>query len=119
MAPWKLTGNFDEIPWSINRWKHKLPVTNQFNAKKYLKTLALCWRHRNYFFGTYLNYANIVYGNTKMPKLKKLSCQQKEALGMIFNKDKFESGTNIYKRKKISNISELTHFSPVSHVTLD
>ena len=54
-----------------------------------------------------------------MPKLKKLSCQQKEALGMIFNKDKFESGTNIYKRKKISNISELTHFSPVPHVTLD
>lgn len=53
-----------------------------------------------FFFPPYLNYANIVCGNTKMPKLKRLSCQQKEALRMVFNKDKFESNTNIFQEKK-------------------
>ena len=35
-----------------------------------------------------------------MPKLKRLSCQQKEALRMVLNKDKFESNTNIFQEKK-------------------
>ena len=36
-----------------------------------------------------------------MAKLKKLRCQQKEALRMIFNKDKFESGPNIFQEKYV------------------
>ena len=78
-------------------WKEHIKHTENKIAKK----LGLLYKARSFlernalralyysYIQTYINYANIALGNTCRTNLKKINSQQKHAIRIIFNKNKF------------------------------
>ena len=77
-----------------------------YQARPFLQRNALLALYYSYI-QTYINYANIAWGSTCRTNLKKLNSQQKHAIRIIFNKDKFARRREIFKGQKILNIYQL------------
>ena len=65
------------------------------------------------YIQTYINYANIAWGSTCRTNLKKINSQQKHAIRIIFNKNKFAHTREIFKEQKILNIYQLNILSNI------
>ena len=93
-------------------WKEHIKYTENKIAKK----LGLLYKARPFsernallalyysYIQTYINYVNIAWSSTCRKNLKKINCQQKHAISIIFNKNKFAHTREIFKVQKILNI---------------
>ena len=59
------------------------------------------------YLQTYINYGNIAWGSPCRTNLKQINSQQKYAIRIIFNKNKFAHTTEIFKEHKFLNIYQL------------
>ena len=59
-----------------------------YKAKSYLNKDSLLALYF-YYIHSYINYANLVWGSTHRTYLRKLNSQQKHALRLIHNKNRF------------------------------
>ena len=96
-------------------WKEHL----KFIENKFPKNTGLLYKakhHLNkkcllslyYFYvHTYINYANIAWGNTHFTNLKKRHSKQKHAIRIIYNKTKFEPIRHFFRKNKILNVHQL------------
>ena len=73
----------------------------QYLDKKCLKSLYFSYIH------PYLNYANIAWASTSMTKLKKINSQQKHAIRIIHNKDKYAHTKELLRSDKILNVYQM------------
>ena len=71
-----------------------------YKARPFLERNALLALYYSYI-QTYINYANISWGSTCWTNLKKINSQQKHAIRIIFNKNKFAHTREIFKEQKI------------------
>ena len=74
-----------------------------YKARPFLERNVLLALYYSYI-QTYINYANIAWGSTCRTNLKKINSQQKHAIRIIFNKNKFAHTREIFKEQKILNI---------------
>ena len=93
-------------------WKEHIKYTENkiaknlgllYKARPFLERNALLALYYSYI-QTYINYANIAWGSTCRTNLKKINSQQKHAIHIIFNKNKFVYTMEIFKEQKISAI---------------
>ena len=56
------------------------------------------------YIQTYINYANTAWDSTCRKNLNKINSQQKHAISIIFNKNKFAHKREIFKEQKILNV---------------
>lgn len=67
-------------------------------------------RHRvlYYFYVQwYLSYANMAWGNTQKPKLHKKHLNQKHAIRLICNENKFRHARTLMQSLKVLNVSQI------------
>ena len=102
-------------------WKEHIKYTENkiikhlglfYKARPFLERNALLALYYSYI-QTYINYANIAWGSTCRTNLKKFNSQQKHAIRIIFNKNKFVHTRKIFKEQKISNIYQLNILSNI------
>ena len=62
---------------------------------------------------TYINYANRAWGSNWRANLKKINSQQKHAIGIIFNKNKYTHLREIFEEQKNLNIYRLNNLSNI------
>ena len=86
-------------------WKEHIEYTENkiaqnlghlYKARPFLESnalLAFCYS----YIETYMNYGNIAWGSTFRTNLKKINSQQKRAIRIIFNKNKFAHTREIFK----------------------
>ena len=96
-------------------WKEHLKLTENkiaknigliFKAKPYLNKdslLTLCFS----YIHSYINYANLVWGNTHRTYLRKINSHQKHALRLIHNKNRFYNSKELLESCEILNVYEL------------
>ena len=98
----------DENP----NWKEHIKYTENkttkhlglfYKARPFLERNALLALYYSYI-QTYINYANIAWGSTCRTNLKKINSQQKHAIRIIFNKNKFVHTRKIFKEQSILDI---------------
>ena len=112
---------FLEVILDENRnWKEHIKHTKNkiaknlgilYKARPFLERNALLALYDSYI-QTYINYANIACGSTCRTNLKKINSQQKHAIRIIFNRNKFEHTREIFKEQKILNIYQLNQYKP-------
>ena len=100
----------DDIPLDENlKWKeHIKHIENKiaknlgllYKARPFLERNVLLALYYSYI-QTYINYANIAWGSTCRTNLKRINSQQKYAIRIIFNKNKFAHTREIFKEQKI------------------
>ena len=73
----------------------------QFLNKDSLLALYFSWIH------SFINYANLVWGNTHRTCLRKINSQQKRALKLIHNKNRFYHSKNLFESCEILNVYKL------------
>ena len=56
---------------------------------------------------TYVNCANIAWGNTHFTNLKKLNSKRKHVMRIVHNKVKFEHTRHLFRKNKILNAYQL------------
>ena len=133
MKKLSLNAKKQNIPASINQVKKMTSVLCYLNWKghikhienKIAKNLGLLYKARPFlernallalyysYIQTYINYANIALGSTCRTNLQKINSQQKHAIRIIFNKNKFAHTREIFKEQKILNIYQLNILSNV------
>ena len=93
-------------------WKEHIKYTENkiaknlgllYKARPFLERNALLALYYSYI-QTYINYANIAWGSTCRTNLKKINSQQKHAIRIIFNKNKFVHTRKIFKEQSILDI---------------
>ena len=77
-----------------------------FKARPFLNKKSLLSLYYSYIH-SYVNYGSVSWGSTCRTNLKKINSQQKHALGIIFNKSKFEYTSELFKSSKILNVYKL------------
>ena len=102
-------------------WKENIKYTKN----KIAKNLGLLYKTRPFlernallalyylYIQTYMNYPNIAWRSTCRTNLKKINSQQKHAIRIIFNKNKFAHTREIFKEQKILNIYQLNILSNI------
>ena len=102
-------------------WKEHIKYTENkiaknlgllYKATPFLERNALLALYYSYI-QTYINYANIAWGGTCRTNLKKINSQQKHAIRIIFNKNKFAHTREIFKEQKNLNIYQLNILSNI------
>ena len=83
-----------------------------YKARPFLEKNALLALYCSYI-QTYINYANISWGSTCRTNLYKINSQQKHAIRIIFNKNKFTHTREIFKEQKILNTYQLNILSNI------
>ena len=84
----------EHIEYTENKIAQNLGLL--YKARPFLKSnalLAFCYS----YIETYMNYGNIAWGSTFRTNLKKINSQQKHAICIIFNKNKFAHTREIFK----------------------
>lgn len=96
-------------------WKEHIKYTENkiakntgllFRAKPYLNKRCLLSLYYSYIH-TYISYANIAWGSTYVSNLKKINSQQKHAIRIIYNKNKYESVQELLRSLKILNVYQI------------
>ena len=92
-------------------WKEHINYTEN----KIVKNLGLLYKarpflDRNALLALYYSY---IWGSTCGTKLKKINSQQKHAISIIFNLNKFAQTRKIFKEQKILNIYQLNILSNI------
>ena len=77
-----------------------------YKVKPYLKKDSLLAPYFSYIH-SHINYANLVWGSTNRTHLQKISSQQKYALRLIHNKNKFYIPNNFFESCEILNVYKL------------
>ena len=77
-----------------------------YKAKHYLDKKSLLTLYYPYVH-TYVNYANIAWGSTNRTNLKKINSQQKHAIRIVYNKDRFSHTRKLFRENKILNVYQL------------
>ena len=106
-------------------WKEHIKYTENkiaknlgllYKAPPFLKRNTLLALYYSYI-QTCMNYANIAWGQIQLgtcrTNLKKLNSQQKHAIRIIFNKNKFAHTREIFKEQKVLNIYQLNILSNI------
>ena len=78
----------------------------KYKVKPYLKKdslLASCFS----YIRSYINYANLVWGSTNRTSLQKISSQQKHALRLTHNKNRFYHSKELFESCEILNVYKL------------
>ena len=83
-----------------------------YKARPFLERSALLALYCSYI-QTYINYVNISWGSTCRTNLYKNNSQQKHAIRIIFNKNKFTDTREIFKEQKILNTYQLNILSNI------
>ena len=83
-----------------------------YQARPFLERNALLALYYSYI-QTYINYANKAWGSNCRTNLKKINNQEKHAIRIIFNKNKFAHTREIFKEQKILNIYQLNILSNI------
>ena len=94
----------EHIKYTVNKIAKNLGLL--YKARPFIERNALLALYYSYI-QTYINYANIAWGSTCRTNLKKINSQQKHAIRIIFNKNKFAHTREIFKEQKILNIYQL------------
>ena len=77
-----------------------------YKAKPYLNKDSLS--ALNFFYiHYYINYANLVWGSTNKTYLRKINSQQKHALRLIHNKNRFYHSKELFQPCEILNVYKL------------
>ena len=102
-------------------WKQHIKCTENkiannlgllYKARPFLESNAWLALYYSYI-QSYINYANRAWGSTCRANLKKINSQQKHAIQVIFNKNKFAHTREILKEQKILNIYQLNILSNI------
>ena len=100
-------------------WKEHIKYTENkiakniglmYKAKPFLDKESLLSLYFSYIH-SYVNYANLVWGSTHRTNLKKIHSQQKHALRIIYNKDKYFHTKELFKDCNILNVYKLNLFN--------
>ena len=75
-----------------------------YKARDYLSKEILLPLYYDYIH-TYINYANLARASTIKTNLKKIHCQQKHAIRIIFRKDKFSHTKDLFVQKFLMYIN--------------
>ena len=99
---------------TLNIQKKKIAkcLGHLYKARPFLEKNALLALYYSYK-QTYINNVNIAWGSTCRTNLKKINSQQKHAIRIIFNKNKFAHIREIFKEQKILNIYQLNILSDI------
>ena len=81
-----------------------------YKAKPYLNKDSLLALYFSYFH-SYIKYANLVWGSTHRTYLRKISSQQKHALRLIHNKNRFYHSKELFESCEIINAYKLNLFN--------
>ena len=93
-------------------WKEHLKLTENkvaknigliYKAKPYLNKDSLLALYFSYIH-SYINYANLVWGSTNRTYLRKINSQQKHALRLIHNKNRFYHSKELFESCEILNV---------------
>ena len=96
-------------------WKDYLKLTENkvaknigliYKAKPYLNKDSLLALYFSYIH-SYINYANLVWGSTNRTYLRKINSQQKHALRLIHNKNRFYYSKEFFESCEILNVYKL------------
>ena len=96
-------------------WKEHLKLTENkvaknigliYKAKPYLNKDSLLALYFSYIH-SYINYANLVWGSTNRTYLRKINSQQKHALRLIHNKNRFYHFKELFESCEILNVYKL------------
>ena len=94
-------------------WKEHIKYTKN----KIAKNLGLLYKARPFleknvllalyysYIQTYINYPNIAWGSTCRTNFEKINSQQKHAIRIIFNKNKFAHSQEVFKEQKSTSYS--------------
>ena len=102
-------------------WKEHLKLTENkiaknirltYKAKPYLNKDSLLALYFSYIH-SYINYANLVWRSTHRTYLLKINIQQKHALRLIHNKNRFYHSTELFEPCEILNVYELNLLNTV------
>ena len=77
-----------------------------YKAKPFLDKTSLLSLYFSYIH-SYVNYANLVWGSTCRTNLKKIHSQQKHALRIVHNKDKYYHTKELFKNCNVLNVYKL------------
>ena len=77
-----------------------------YKAKPYLNKDSLLALYFSYIH-SYINYANLVWGSTNRTYLRKINSQQKHALRLIHNKNRFYHSKELFESCEILNVYKL------------
>ena len=100
-------------------WKEHLKLTENktaknigliYNAKPYLNKDSLLALYFSYVH-SYINYANLVWGSTHRTYLRKINSQQKHALRLIHNKNRFYYSKELFESCEILSVYKLNLFN--------
>ena len=72
--------------------------------KDSLLALHYCYIH------SYINFANLVWGSTNRTYLRKINSQQKHALRLIHNKNRFYHSKQLFESCEILNVYKLNPY---------
>ena len=75
-----------------------------YKARDYLSKETMLSLYYDYIH-TYINYANLAWASTIKTNLKKIHCQQKHAIRIIFRKDKFSHTKDLFVQKFLMYIN--------------
>ena len=81
-----------------------------YKAKNYLNKKALMSLYFSYIH-PFVNYGNIVWASSNRTNLKKINSQQKHAVRMIHNENRFAHTRNLMKSSNILNVYQLNVFN--------
>ena len=96
-------------------WKEHFKLTENkvdenigliYEAKPYLNKDSLLALYFSYIH-SYINYANLVWGSTNRTYLRKINSQQKHALRLIHNKNRFYHSKELFESCVILNVYKL------------
>ena len=107
-------------------WKDELKRTHYiYTCSKIAKTLGLLYEARPFldrnallalyysYIETYINYSNKAWNTNYRRNFKKIKSQQKQAIIVIFIKNKFPHSKEIFKEKKVLNVYQLNILSNI------
>ena len=77
-----------------------------YKAKPYLNKDSLLALYFSYIH-SYINYANLVWGSTHRTYLRKINSQQKHALRLIHNKNRFYHSKELFESCEILHVYKL------------
>ena len=93
-------------------WKEHLKLTEN----KVAKNIGLIYKAKPYlnkdsllalYFHCYINYANLAWESTNRTYLRKINSQQKHALRLIHNKNRFYHSKELFESCEILSVYEL------------
>ena len=81
-----------------------------YKPKPYLNKDSLLWLYFSFIY-PYINYVNLVWGSTHRTYLRKINSQQKHALRLIHNKNRFYHSKEHFESCEILNVYKLNLFN--------